>query len=57
MAKPIRSYKKSRVCRHMKCKQKLSIYNPEPYCYIHHQHASAKGATEELISSMAAGLR
>lgn len=38
----IKTIKKRRVCRFLKCEQILSIYNPEPYCHVHRQFAMAE---------------
>ena len=37
--KEVASIKRKRICKFLRCKRILSIYNPEIYCYVHQREA------------------
>jgi len=35
LMKEVNSIKRKRICKFLRCKHVLSIYNPGAYCYVH----------------------
>lgn len=36
---PVKTFKSGRVCKHVGCKQRLSVYNSEDLCHVHYKES------------------
>ena len=50
MTKKIKTNRKHRVCRFVRCEQVLSIYNSEVYCHVHQQVVMARDASLSVLA-------